>query len=76
MVQDHRRSPPNSSRMEGFFSTMKNEMSCLRDWEGVSLEELAKRTDDCMERYSTKRIRRSLGSMSPLAYRQSLALAA
>lgn len=51
-------------------------MSCGRDWEGVSLEELGKRTDDCMERYSTKRIRRSLGSMSPLAYRQSLALAA
>ncbi|MEE8723749.1 MAG: IS3 family transposase, partial [Atopobiaceae bacterium] len=29
-----------------------------------------------IEWYNTKRIRRSLGSMSPLAYRQSLALAA
>ena len=67
---------PDNSRMEGFFGTMKNEMSCGRDWEGVSLEELGKRIDDCMEWYSTERIRRSLGSMSPLAYRQSLALAA
>jgi putative transposase len=51
-------------------------MFCGRDWEGVSLEELGKRTDDYIEWYNTKRIRRSLGSMSPLAYRQGLALAA
>jgi transposase InsO family protein len=67
---------PDSSRMEGFFGTMKNEMFYGRDWEGVSLEELGKRIDDYIEWYNTKRIRRSLGSMSPLAYRQSLALAA
>ena len=56
---------PDNSRMEGFFGTMKKEMSCGRDWEGVSLEELGKRIDDCIEWHSTKRIRRSLGSMSP-----------
>lgn len=67
---------PDNSRMEGFFGTMKNEMFCGRDWEGVSLEELGKRIDDYIEWYNTKRIRRSLGSMSPLAYRQGLALAA
>jgi transposase InsO family protein len=67
---------PDNSRMEGFFGTMKNEMFYGRDWEGVSLEELGKRIDDYIEWYNTKRIRRSLGSMSPLAYRQSLALAA
>lgn len=67
---------PDSSRMGGFFGTMKNEMLCGRDWEGVSLEELGKGIDDYIERYNTKRIRRSLGSMSPLAYRQGLALAA
>lgn len=47
-----------------------------RGWEGVSLEELGKRIDDYIEWYNTKRVRRSLGSMSPLAYRQNLALAA
>lgn len=69
-------SSPDNSRMEGFFGTMKNEMFYGRDWEGVSLEELGKRIDDYIEWHDTKRIRRSLGSMSPLAYRQSLALAA
>lgn len=69
-------SSPDNYRMEGFFGTMKNEMFYGRDWEGVSLEELGKRIDDYIEWYNTKRIRRSLGSMSPLAYRQSLALAA
>lgn len=69
-------SSPDDSRMEGFFGTMKNEMFYGRDWEGVSLEELGKRIDDYIEWYNTKRIRRTLGSMSPLAYRQSLALAA
>jgi transposase InsO family protein len=67
---------PDNSRMEGFFGTMKNEMFYGRDWEGVSLEELGKRIDDYIEWYNTKRIRRSLGSMSPLAYRQNLVLAA
>ncbi|MGN0056099.1 MAG: IS3 family transposase [Atopobiaceae bacterium] len=62
--------------MEGFFGSMKNEMSCGRDWECVSLEEIGKKIDGYIEWHSTKRIRRSLGSMSPLAYRQSLALAA
>ncbi|SDB99154.1 IS3 family transposase [Parafannyhessea umbonata] len=67
---------PDSSRTEGFFGTMKTEMFHGRDWEGVSLEELGKRIDAYIEWYNTKRIRRSLGSTSPLAYRQSLALAA
>jgi transposase InsO family protein len=71
-----RGSSPDDSRMEGFFGTMKNEMLYGRDWEGVSLEELRKRIDDRMEWHNTKRVRRSLGSMSPLAHRQSLALAA
>ena len=69
-------SSPDNSRMEGFFGTMKNEMLYGRDWESVSLEELGKRIDDYIEWHDTKRIRRSLGSMSPLAYRQSPALAA
>lgn len=35
---------PDNSRTEGFFGTMKTEMSCGRDWSGVTLEELASRT--------------------------------
>jgi transposase InsO family protein len=67
---------PDNSRMEGFFGTMKNGMFYGRDWEGVSLDELRQKIDGYIEWHDTKRIKRSLGSMSPLAYRQSLDLAA
>lgn len=67
---------PDNSRMEGFCGTMKTEMFRGRDWAGVTLDELARRIDDYIERYNTKRIKRSLSSMSPLQYRQSLGLAA
>jgi putative transposase len=67
---------PDNSRMEGFFGTMKTEMFYGRDWEGVTLDELAARIDAYIERHNTKRIKRSLGGMSPLEYRQSLGLVA
>lgn len=62
--------------MEGFFGTMKTEMFYGRDWQGVTLEELETKINNHIEWHSMKRIKRSLGSMSPLAYRQSLGLAA
>lgn len=67
---------PDNSRMEGFFGTMKTEMFHGRDWAGVTLDELGKRIDAYIERHNTTRIKRSLGSMSPLQYRRSLGLAA
>ena len=68
--------PPDNSRMEGFFGTMKTEMFHGRDWAGVTLDELGKRIDAYIERHNTTRIKRSLGSMSPPRYRRSLGLAA
>jgi putative transposase len=67
---------PDNSRMEGFFGTMKTEMFYGRDWSGVTLDELRGRIDEYIERYNAERIKRSLGSMSPLQYRRSLGLAA
>ena len=67
---------PDNSRMEGLFGTMKTEMFHGRDWAGVTLDELGKRIDAYIERHNTTRIKRSLGSMSPLQYRRSLGLAA
>ncbi len=55
---------------------MKTEMFHGRDWAGVTLDELGKRIDAYIERHNTTRIKRSLGSMSPLQYRRSLGLAA
>lgn len=56
--------------------TMKTEMFHGGDWAGVTLDELGKRIDAYIERHNTTRIKRSLGSMSPLQYRRSLGLAA
>jgi putative transposase len=67
---------PDNSRTGGFFGTMKTETSHGRDWAGVTLDELGKRIDAYIERHNTTRIKRSLGSMSPLQYRRSLGLAA
>ena len=67
---------PDDSGMEGLFGTMKTEMFHGRDWAGVTLDELGKRIDAYIERHNTTRIKRSLGSMSPLQYRRSLGLAA
>lgn len=67
---------PDNSRMEAFFGTMKTDMFHGRDWAGVTLDELGRRIDAYMERHNTTRIKRSLGSMSPLQYRRSLGLAA
>ncbi len=66
---------PDNSRMEGFFGTMRTEMSCGRDWSGVTLEEIASRTGAYTGRHNTERIKRSLGGMSPLQFRRSLGLA-
>lgn len=67
---------PDNSRMEGFFGTMKCEMFYGRDWAGVALEELEAKINDYIEWHNMRRIKRSLGGMSPLQYRESLGLAA
>lgn len=67
---------PDNSRMEGFFGTMRTEMLRGRDWAGVTLDELRKRTDAYIERHNATKVKRSLGSMSPPQYRRSLGLAA
>ncbi len=46
---------PDSSRMEGFFGTMKTEMFHGRDWAGVTLDGLGKRIDAYIERHNTTR---------------------
>lgn len=63
---------PDNSAMEGFFGRMKNEMFYGRDWSGVTIEEFVDRIGKYIERYNTKRIKRSLGGMSPMDYRKSL----
>lgn len=67
---------PDNSAMEGFFGRLKNEMFYGRDWSGVAVEAFMREVDEYIKWYNAKRIKRSLGGMSPLNYRKSLGLAA
>ena len=57
-----------------FHGRLKNEMFYGWSWYGVSLEQFMKRLDDYIHWYNEKRIKLSLGGMSPVEYRCSLGL--
>jgi putative transposase len=67
---------PDNSACEGFFGRMKNEMFYGLSWLDVSLEDFIQIIHDYMSWYREKRIKISLGGMSPLEYRQNLRLGA
>ena len=66
---------PDNSACEGFFGRMKNEMFYGRNFVGVTIETFIQIINDYITWYNTKRIKASLGYMSPMEYRQSLGLA-
>lgn len=67
---------PDNAACEGVFGRIKNEMFYDRPWAGVSIEEFTAILDEYLHWYNEKRIKVSLGALSPLEYRQSLGLAA
>ena len=60
---------PDNSACEGFFGRLKNEMFYGRDWKGVSIDDFMSRLDEYIHWYNEKRIKLSLGGLSPLEYR-------
>ena len=67
---------PDNSACEGFFGRLKNEMFYGRSWKDVTIEEFIAILDEYIHWYSEKRIKLSLGGMSPLQYRKRLGLIA
>lgn len=67
---------PDNSACEGFFGRLKNEFFYHRDWSGVSAEEFMERLDAWLCYYNEKRIKQSLGWMSPMQYRRARGMAA
>ena len=65
---------PDNSACEGFFGRMKNEMFYGRNFVGVTIETFVEIINDYIIWYNTKRIKASLGYLSPMEYRQSLGL--
>jgi len=68
--------PPDNAACEGFFGRLKNEMFYDRSWMGVAMEEFMEILDKYLVWHNEKRIKLSLGGMSPLEYRLRLGLAA
>jgi len=67
---------PDNAACEGFFGRLKNEMFYNRSWIGVGIEAFMDILDGYLVWYNEKRIKLSLGAMSPLEYRQRLGLTA
>ena len=65
---------PDNAACEGFFGRLKNEMFYGRSWVGVSMDDFIDKINSYIEWYNTKRIKQSLGYMSPTEYRHSLGL--
>jgi transposase InsO family protein len=65
---------PDNAACEGFFGRLKNEMFYPRDWQSITIEQFIKAVHDYIVWYNEKRIKISLGSLSPIEYRESLGL--
>lgn len=67
---------PDNAACEGFFGRMKNEFFYPQDWHTVTIEQFMEELDSYLRWYNEKRIKVSLGCLSPLEYRESLGLVA
>ena len=67
---------PDDAAAEGFFGRMRTESVHLDHWEERTRSEALVPVDDCIRWHDHERIRRPLGWMSPVRYRQSQGMAA
>ena len=67
---------PDNAACEGFFGRLKNEIFYGRSWIGVSMDDFINEINDYITCCNTKRIKQSLGYISPVEYRHNLELAA
>lgn len=67
---------PDNSACEGFFGRLKVEFFYGVDWSGVTVDEFIDELVAYIGWYNAKRIKLTLGGMSPLQYRRKLGLAA
>ena len=65
---------PDNAACEGFFGGLQNEMLYTRDWKSTKIEVFIRAVHEYIIWYNEKRIKISLGSLSPIEYRESLGL--
>ena len=67
---------PDNAACEGFFGLLKTELFYPRKWRATTIEQFIQVLDSYIRWYNGKRIKVSLGSLSPLEYRENLGMAA
>ena len=65
---------PDNAACEEFFGRLKTELFYPRSWQDVSVDQFIGAVDDYIRWYNEKRIKISLGSLSPVEYRASLGI--
>ena len=67
---------PDNAACEGFFGRLKTELFYPRSWQATTIEQFVQIVDSYIHWYNEKRIKISLGSLSPVEYRKSLGFSA
>ena len=67
---------PDNAACEGFFGRLKTELFYPRAWQATTIEQFIQIVDSFIHWYNEKWIKISLGSHSPLEYRESRQLMA
>ena len=67
---------PDNAACEGFFGRLKTELFYPRNWQDITIEQFIQIVDSYIRWYNEKRIKISLGSLSPIEYRASLGFTA
>jgi putative transposase len=66
----------DNAACDGIFGRLKTELFYPRDWKAITVEQFVKEVDSYIRWHNEKRIKISLGSLSPIEYRESLGLTA
>jgi transposase InsO family protein/transposase-like protein len=67
---------PDNAACEGFFGRLKTELFYPRNWQDITVDQFIQIVDSYIRWYNEKRIKISLGSLSPIEYRASLGITA
>jgi transposase InsO family protein len=67
---------PDNAACEGFFGRLKTELFYPRSWQSTTIEQFIQAVDSYIRWYNEQWIKISLGSLSPIEYRESLGLTA
>ncbi len=67
---------PDNSACEGVFGRLKNDMFYNTDWTGIGIDKFVTILTDYLVWYNERRIKKSLGYMSPMEYRRNLGFVA